>query len=205
MFSCSQQPEETAPKNSRVEKLPYFNEATFTPIWKDKVDQGFHSIPQFSLINQNNKTITNNTVDGKIYVANFFFSSCPGICPKMATNMVHLQEEFETDDDILLLSHSVTPKTDRVPVLKRYAERNGVIDGKWHLLTGDKNEIYTLGRTVYFVEEDLGLEKSVDEFLHTENFVLVDVNGHLRGIYNGLNKTDVNQLIADIKTLKKEI
>jgi protein SCO1/2 len=118
--------------------------------------------------------------------------------------MSTLQDAFEDDDQILLLSHSVTPEKDSVPVLKRYGERHGVNPEKWHLVTGDQQTIYELGRKGYFVEEDLGLEKSPDEFLHTENFVLVDRNKHIRGIYNGLNRTSIQQLIADVKTLKRE-
>jgi protein SCO1/2 len=102
------------------------------------------------------------------------------------------------------LSHSVTPEHDSIPVLKEYAEDKGIDSQKWHLVTGDRDQIYKLGRKDYFVEEDLGLEKDIDEFLHTENFVLIDKDKHIRGIYNGLNKTSVSQLIADIKTLKRE-
>jgi protein SCO1/2 len=122
----------------------------------------------------------------------------------MTTNMAVLQETFFEDDEVLLLSHSVTPVTDSVPILKNYAETKGVNSNKWHLVTGDRQQIYNLGRKAYFVEEDLGEEKTEDDFLHTENFVLVDKNKHIRGIYNGLNKTSIQQLIADIETLKKE-
>lgn len=115
-----------------------------------------------------------------------------------------LQSEFRKVDDFLLLSHSVTPERDSVPVLKAYAESKDIISDKWHLVTGTQDAIYTLGRKEYFVEEDLGIEKEIDEFLHTENFVLIDKNRHIRGIYNGLNKTAVQQLITDIYTLKKE-
>ena len=118
--------------------------------------------------------------------------------------MAVLQDEFLQDDDVLLLSHSVTPERDSVPVLKEYAESKGVISRKWYLVTGTQQEIYKLGRKDYFVEEDLGLNKEEDEFLHTENFVLVDRDGHIRGIYNGLNQPSINQLIEDIKTLKNE-
>ena len=115
-----------------------------------------------------------------------------------------LQEAYLDDPEIMLISHSVTPELDSVEVLQRYAEEKGVISGKWQLLTGDRALIYDLGRNQYFVEEDLGLEKAADDFLHTENFVLIDKNQHIRGIYNGLNKTAVRQLITDIKTLKEE-
>lgn len=122
----------------------------------------------------------------------------------MTDNMHKIQEEFKDDQDVLLLSHSVMPSTDSVEVLKEYAETNGVIDNKWHLVTGDKQEIYSLGREQYFVENDLGEPKSIDDFLHTENFLLIDNNKHIRGIYNGLNRASVAQLITDIKTLQKE-
>lgn len=144
------------------------------------------------------------TFENKIYVADFFFTSCPGICPKMTANMNIVQEAFKDDVDVLLLSHSVTPSDDSVAVLKDYALYKGVISNKWHLVTGSEKEIYKLDRKDYFVEDDLGLEKDEDEFLHTENFVLIDKNRHIRGIYNGLNKTSVKQLISDIQTLKKE-
>ncbi|MEM9721990.1 MAG: SCO family protein [Bacteroidota bacterium] len=194
-------------KQSWVEHLPYYNEATFTPHWllpNDQVLDTFHRISSFELINQEGKTITERTFEGKIYVANFFFTICPGICRKMTNNMSILQGEFMEDEEIQLLSHSVTPEMDSVPVLKQYAEVKGVISDKWHLVTGSQSEIYRLGRRDYFVEEDLGLQRNENEFLHTENFVLIDKQKHIRGIYNGLNKSSVRQLIADIKTLKKE-
>lgn len=193
--------------DSRVDTLPYYNEATFTPHWlspDDPVLDTFHSIPPFTLIDQDGDTITEKTFEGKIYVADFFFTTCPGICPKMTANMGILQEEFLDDEDVLLLSHSVTPDYDSAAVLKLYAEAKGVISGKWYLATGNRDEIYRLGRRANFIEEDLGLQKEEDEFLHTENFVLVDKYRHIRGIYNGLNKASIQQLITDIQTLKKE-
>ena len=193
--------------SSRVENLPFYNEATFTPHWinpNDKSLNTFHRISPFNLLNQEGENVTEKTFEGKIYVTDFFFTICPGICPKMMANMMELQDEFLTDNDVLLLSHSVTPERDSVPVLKKYAEEKGIISTKWHLVTGSQQDIYKLGRKDYFVEEDLGLEKEIDEFLHTENFVLIDKKGHIRGIYNGLNKTSVNQLITDIKFLKEE-
>lgn len=194
-------------KTSRVVHLPYYNEATFTPHWLTPdaaILDTFHQIAPFKLVNQNGNTVTEKTFDGKIYVSDFFFTSCPGICPKMTANMGVLQDEFVKDDEVLLLSHSVTPERDSVSVLKTYAENKGVLSHKWHLVTGSQEDIYKLGRRDYFVEEDLGIAKELDEFLHTENFVLIDKNRHIRGIYNGLNKSSINQLIADIKTLKKE-
>lgn len=187
--------------------LPYYKDASFTPHWiannKEKRAR-FHKVPSFELINQEGDTVNTSTFSNTIYVADFFFTTCPGICPKMTKNMGLIQEAFINDPEVLLLSHSVTPKIDSVEVLKKYAEEKGVISGKWHLVTGDRDEIYALGRSAYFIEEDLGKEKKDSDFIHTENFVLVDYNGHLRGIYNGLNAASVHQLIQDIRVLKKE-
>ena len=204
LFSCAEKPQE---KTSRTDILPFYKEATFTPNWfdsPDEVPKNFHKIPSFSLTNQNGATISTKTVENKIYIADFFFTSCPGICPQMTKNMALLQEEFLTDTSIILLSHSVTPAKDSVSQLKMYAEEKGVISGKWHLLTGTRKEIYDLGRNAYFAEEDLGLTKKASDFLHTENFLLIDKNQHIRGIYSGLNLGAIRQLIADIKTLQKE-
>lgn len=203
LVACQEQEE----NNSRVDTLPFYNEATFTPHWISDNDESldtFHRISPFKLINQEGETITEKTFEDKLYVVNFFFTICPGICPKMTNNMMQLHDEFLKDDDVLLLSHSVMPKNDSVSVLKSYAEDRGISSKTWHLVTGDKKEIYKLGRNDYFIEEDLGLSKKKYEFLHTENFVLIDKNRHIRGIYNGLNKTSINQLVTDIKTLKKE-
>lgn len=191
---------------SRVDELPYYNEASFTPKWietkSDKLKL-FHKIPDFSLNNQDGKNITQKTFENKIYVTDFFFTTCPGICPMMTKNMAMVQEAFKNDDEVLMLSHSVTPTKDLVPQLKQYA-LDKEIGNNWHLVTGNKKEIYDLGRQWYFVEENLGEPKGLDDFLHTENFILIDKNKHIRGIYNGLDKNSVKQLIADIKTLKKE-
>ncbi|WKB81001.1 SCO family protein [Cellulophaga lytica] len=193
--------------SKKASTLPYYGESSFTPKWlapDSKEAKEMHSIPNFSLINQNGEVITRNTFKNKIYVADFFFTSCSGICPKMTSNMSVLQEAFKTDNDVLLLSHTVTPETDTVEVLNEYAKTKGVTANKWHLVTGSRSEIYNLGRNTYFIEEDLGELKTNDDFLHTENFVLIDKNQHIRGIYNGLNKTAIQQLITDIKTLKEE-
>lgn len=189
------------------QNLPYYNDPTFTPHWFEKGDDelnGFHQIPAFELVNQKGEAITEASFEGSIYVADFFFTTCPGICPKMTTNMTLIQEEFVQDPTVKLVSYSVTPEIDDVEQLANYAEAKGVNSEKWQLLTGNRKTIYELGRKAYFVEEDLGVEKTEDEFLHTENFVLIDPNRHIRGIYNGLNKASVRQLIKDIKTLKEE-
>ncbi len=207
LFSACTNNQPNNKKESRVVNLPYYKEATFTPHWFSSNDENlknFHKISPFSLTNQDGKTVTNKTFEGKIYVTDFFFTTCPGICPEMTANMGILQEKFKTDKEVLLLSHTVMPQIDTVAVLKEYAKNKGIISNKWHLVTGKRSEIYSLGRNDYFVEEDLGLQKEEDDFLHTENFVLIDKNRFIRGIYNGLNMNSVNQLIADIETLKKE-
>ncbi len=194
-------------ETSRVEYLPFYKDESFTPQWLkpgSKEEKKFHKIPDFKLINQLGDTVTQKTFEGKIYVTDFFFATCPGICPKMTENMLYVQDAFKNDSEVLILSHSVTPSIDNVEVLKNYAVNNGIIDNKWHLVTGDKQEIYNLGRNHYFVENDFGEEKSIDDFLHTENFLLIDKNKHIRGIYNGLRKSSVRQLITDIEALKKE-
>ncbi|RAJ16886.1 SCO family protein [Olleya aquimaris] len=197
----------TVVENSRVDYLPYYNDDSFTPHWltpNTEEEKQFHKIPDFALTNQLGEVVTQQTFKDKIYITDFFFTTCPGICPKMTGNMAKIQEEFKNDKDILLLSHSVMPSTDSVSVLKAYANNNNVIDNKWHLVTGNRNEIYNLGRDHYFVESDLGEVKSIDDFLHTENFLLIDKNKHIRGIYNGLNRASIAQLIVDIYALKKE-
>ncbi|MDB9724168.1 SCO family protein [Polaribacter sp.] len=192
---------------SRVNTLPYYNDASFTPKWinskNDKLSS-FHKIPNFELINQNGEKVTQRTFENKIYITDFFFTTCPGICPMMTDRMLKLQEEFKKDTAVLFLSHSVTPTIDSVPKLKKYAIDNGIMDKKWHLVTGNKKEIYDLGRKFYFVEEDLGKPKGIHEFLHTENFVLIDRNKHIRGIYNSLNRASLAQLVVDVKALQKE-
>jgi protein SCO1/2 len=195
-------------ETSRVEYLPYFGDESFTPHWitpGSAEEKSFHKIPDFKLTNQSGATITQNTFDEKIYVVDFFFTSCPGICLKMTNNMSKIQNAFKNDSEVLILSHSVTPNIDSVSTLKTYADKYNVTDNKWHLVTGNKMEIYTLGRDYYFVENDLGEPKGIDDFLHTENFLLIDKNKHIRGIYNGLNRSSIAQLITDIKALKKEI
>jgi protein SCO1/2 len=194
-------------ETSRVAYLPYYNDESFTAHWitpNSKEEAVFHKIPDFNLTNQLGENVTHKTFEDKIYVTDFFFVSCPGICPKMTKNMFKVQEEFKNDSDISFLSHSVTPSIDSVSVLKTYAKNNGVIDHKWHLVTGDRDEIYNLARDQYFVENDLGVPKDINDFLHTENFLLIDKKKHIRGIYNGLNRASIAQLITDIKALKKE-
>jgi protein SCO1 len=188
----------------KVRKLPYYDTADFTPKWEMENKETFHAIRKFNLTDQEGNAFTEKNLDGKICIADFFFTSCPGICQRMAVSMTDLQKEFLTDKDVQLVSHSVTPTKDSVPVLKQYAEDKGVQYNKWKLLTGTVSEIYDLGRKFYYVEEDLGLKSDTSVFLHTENFVLIDKNRHIRGIYNGLDNNSMTALKNDIKDLKRE-
>ena len=206
IFSCDHV-KQRAMDTSRVNYLPFYKDEAFTPHWitpNSKEAQSFHKIPDFEFVNQLGDTVTAQTFEDKIYVTDFFFASCPGICPQMTGNMYKLQEAFIKDDDVLFLSHTVTPTQDSVPILKNYAKIHGVIANKWHLVTGDRDAIYNLGRQHYFVENDLGEVKDVNDFLHTENFLLIDKDRHIRGIYNGLNSASMQQLITDIKALQNE-
>jgi protein SCO1 len=189
---------------SNSEKLPYYNTPDFTPQFLQSVPKDFHGIKPFSLTAHTGSIFTNENMKGKISVVNFFFSTCAGICPRMNFNMKQVQDTFLRDNTIQLLSFTVTPERDSVPMLSTYAKAKEVNDKRWLLLTGDKETIYTLGRKYFFVDEDMGQKKDTSEFLHTENFILIDKELHLRGIYNGLNKSSIQDLIRDIRELKKE-
>lgn len=170
---------------------------------RSEVPTDFHAVPDFALQDQRGETVSSDEFDGKIYIANFFFTSCPGICPTTMSNMARLQAEFADADNVVLLSHSVTPETDSVSVLQAYAEKMNALSSKWYLLTGAREDVYDLGKHAYFANEDLG-EASMgdDAFLHTESFFLVDQDRRIRGVYNGMNASAVQQLMADVRTLR---
>ena len=205
LIACKQPAKKQQPA-ARV--LPFYTAADFTPQWIDRSSSAaynaIHTIPPFSFTNQEGNTVTEKTFAGKIYVADFFFTSCPGICKRLTTNLTLVQTAFKTDDQVLLLSHSVTPDIDSVPRLKQYAEEYGVITNKWYLVTGNRDEIYGIAREAYFADEDMGVKKSSSDFLHTENMLLIDKHRRIRGIYKGTSVKDVNDLIADIRILKLE-
>lgn len=163
----------------------------------------YHKIADFSLINQNGKTVTQNDYKNKIYVADFFFTTCQTICPIMTNHMVEIQKEILNTDDVMLLSHSVTPEIDTVEQLKRYAIKKGVNDKKWNLVTGDKKEIYQLARKSYLAVKDDG-DGGPFDMVHTENFMLIDKKRQIRGFYDGTDPTDINRLLEDVSILKKE-
>ena len=185
-------------------QLPIYNPANINPELVDRSVQDVsknHTVADFSLINQNGKTITQEDYNGKIYVADFFFTRCTTICPIMTDNMGKLQDIFLEDDDIKFLSLSVTPEIDSISVLRDYATNKGVIDSKWNVTTGNKKHIYELARKSYFAVVDQG-DGGLQDFIHTTHFVLVDKKKQIRGIYDGTSNDEINQLISDIKILK---
>lgn len=193
--------------NVTAESLPFYNSKEFTPLWIEpnsaELDD-FHQIPNFSFTDQDGANITEKSFENKIYVAGFFFSTCPGICPMVRSKLSKVQEIFIDDADVKILQHSIRPTTDTVDLLKSYAEQHSIESGKWHLVTGDKETIYKLAKTSYFASDDLGNIQNTNDFLHTESILLIDKNRHIRGIYNGLNSASMAYLITDIETLKME-
>lgn len=162
----------------------------------------YHKIADFRLINQNGEEVTQQNYQDKIYVADFFFTTCQTICPIMTGHMKEIQERLRDDNDVLLLSHSVTPKIDSVARLKKYAIEKGVNDAKWNLVTGDKKQIYDLARKSYLAAKSDG-DGGPYDMVHTENFILVDKKKHIRGFYDGTNPEEIDRLIEDIAILKK--
>ena len=188
------------------EVLPVFQPAQVNKELVDSTIQyvkKYHTIADFSLINQNGKTVTQDTYNDKIYIADFFFTTCQTICPIMTDHMVILQNKLKHDPDVMLLSHTVTPKIDSVAQLKKYALKKGVLDTKWNLVTGDKKEIYELARKSYLAVKSYGDGGDYD-MIHTENFILVDQKKRIRGYYDGTRKEDIELLLSDIDILKKE-
>lgn len=194
--------------------LPIFNPSDVNPEMVDSTVQYValdHTIADFSFTNQNGKTITQKDYEGKIYVADFFFTTCRSICPKMANNMVWLQNQIKNNPKVMLLSHSVTPDIDSVSVLKKYALEKGVIDSKWNLVTGNKKDIYYIARKSYLAVKT-GNPSEMYDMVHTENFVLIDSKRRVRGFYDGTNLDDptepgiknVKQLLEDINFLCSE-
>ena len=161
----------------------------------------YHKISDFKLINQNGEEITQEFYKNKIYVADFFFTTCQDICPIMTKNMYRLQEELKEDNDILFLSHTVIPEIDTVQQLKKYAVDNKIDESKWNLVTGDKKQIYELARKSYLAVEDA--EFGEYDMIHTENFMLIDKKRQIRGFYDGTDDLEIDRLISDIEILKK--
>ncbi|MFY7957026.1 MAG: SCO family protein [Flavobacterium macrobrachii] len=186
-------------------ELPIFNPADVNPELVDSTVQHvgkYHTIADFSFTNQNGKTITQKDYEGKIYVADFFFTTCQTICPIMTTNMTEVQKAFSKNPKVMILSHTVTPEIDSVPVLKQYALKQNVDDNKWNMVTGDKKDIYYIARKSYLAVKT-GKPEEMYDMVHTENFVLVDTKRRVRGFYDGTKKEDVQRLIEDINWLSE--
>ena len=181
--------------------LPYFGVKELAPNGKDTI---YHSIKPFSFINQDGKTITDKDYEGKIYVADYFFASCQTICPKMATELQRVQDKFAyTNGLVQILSHTVNPENDSVPVLKAYSNMVHADNSIWNFVTGDKKQLYEMARESYLVTAREG-DGGPDDFIHSEFFILVDKEKHIRGIYDGTNIKAVNELLDDIKVLIAE-
>ena len=187
-----------------AEKLPILGERQVIEREKDgKVftDTIYHTIPEFSFVNQDGQKVSEKTFEGKIYVTDFFFTTCPSICPKMKQQMLRVYEKYKNDDRILLLSHSIS-REDSVPILKSYAKKINIETAKWHLVTGDWNKIEQMAKK-YFV----GVQEDPNEpggYLHNGYFVLVDKQKHIRGAYDGTNPKEVDKLLSDIDILLDE-
>ena len=189
-----------------VKKLPIYQPAMVNFELVDSTIQHqkkYHRIADFSLTNQNGKTLTQNDFKGKIYVADFFFTTCPSICVAMTDNLIKVQEKIKNNPNVMLLSHSVTPKIDSVAQLKKYALEKGVIDNKWHLVTGDKKAIYELARKSYLAVKEDG-DGSPFDMIHTENFILVDPESRIRGFYDGTDLDEIERLLEELDWLIEE-
>lgn len=188
------------------DKLPYYHTAAFTPFWEGEQDflpDTLHTISPFEFTDQHDQHVTNETVAGKIYVANFFFTTCPSICPKMTNQLLKVQKTFANRYDVMVLSHSVMPWADSVERLNEFAALYDIDYDHWRLLTGRQSEIYELARQSYFAEEVAGFNRDSTDFVHTEHCLLVDQNGHLRGLYNGTLDLEIERMIEDIRILLK--
>jgi protein SCO1 len=187
--------------------LPFYSTPDFTAEWiepSSRDQRDIHRIAPFSFTDQDGRQVTQGSLKGKIYVANFFLTSCPAVCPKMTRNLKRIQDAFAGDAGVELVSHTVDPENDTQERLASYAREHGIQSGKWHLVTGDQSSIYTLARTSYFAEKQLGMNKKTNEFLHTENMLLIDRHGHLRGVYNATLPAEASRVIEDIRLLQAE-
>ena len=190
----------------KPQPLKIFNPSDINPKLVDATIQNVknnHTVGPFNLVDQDNNSVTENDFKDKVYVTDFFFVTCPTICPKMTSQMNRVYDEFKVNNDILFLSHTVMPEKDSVSVLKEYASKLNVSSSKWKFVTGDKQQIYNLARKMYFAAVSEG-NGDINDFIHTENFVLVDKKKRLRGFYDGTSKKDTDRLIDDIYTLLDE-
>lgn len=197
LISCNN---ESASKEKKL-LLPVLGEKKLAGA--EAKDTIYHTIQPFQFINQYGDTVSDKTIENKIYIADFFFATCQSICPQMSSQLVHVQKAIEKDNDVLILSHTVNPMNDTVEVLKGYADSYGAKRNKWHFLTGKKKDIYDMARYSYLVNalEDDGTPEG---FLHSELFLLIDKQKRVRGMYDGTDSVAVLKLLADIKLLEQE-
>jgi len=197
----------TGCSSEKANELPYYITPELTPEWmssKEAESKNIHKVADFEFTDQNGQKVNNSGFKGKIYLANFFFTTCPGICPTMTRNLLKVQEHFKNENDVMFISHSVMPSVDSISSLKAYETNFKIDSSKWRLVTGKTSKIYEMARRSYFAEEEAGYNSDSTEFLHTEHVVLVDKKGHIRGIYNGTLPLDMDRIISDINLLKKE-
>jgi protein SCO1/2 len=186
-------------EGSPIRYLSYFGPKTYGEV-KDTV---YHSIPDFEFIDQDDRKIDQKSMEGKIYVAEYFFTTCKSICPVMNDNLKRVYKEFRNRKDFLILSHTVDPETDSVPVLKQYADAHGVNDDRWKFVTGDKKKLYEIARKGYLLNAEEG-NGGEEDFIHTQNFALIDKEHHIRGFYDGTDSLEINRMIQDIRILLNE-
>jgi protein SCO1 len=182
-----------------VRLLPYFGKKNTL----SKGDTTYHTVKPFCFTSQYNQKVTEETISGKIYVTDFFFTTCQSICPIMSNELERVYKEFKNNNTVLILSHTVEPEIDSLPLLLKYAQFHNVSDTKWLFLTGDKKQLYDMARTGYLLNNEVG-NGDADDFIHTQNFALVDKERHLRGFYDGTDSADVTRLIKEIKLLVEE-
>ncbi len=201
LFSCKEKKMDTI-------DMPYYNDPDFNPIFiKNKIEVAekiTHQIDSFSFLNQDSIIVTQSIFKNKIHVANFIFTTCGSICPIMTSNFKMVSDSFKNNNNIVMLSYSVTPWIDKPSVLKKYINKNGINNLNWHFLTGDRTSIYKLARQSYFAEENIGFSKDSSQFLHTEHVILVDRTNRIRGVYNGTLSLEMQHLIEDIRSLENE-
>ncbi|MFN5460209.1 MAG: SCO family protein [Bacteroidota bacterium] len=181
-----------------IRHLPYYG--------KKKVngnDSSYHIVPDFTFSNQNGKIISKKDIAGNIYVTDYFFTTCQSICPKMKKQMKRIYEYFKSDNDVIFVSHTVDPENDTVETLKKFSKQMNVNDEKWIFLTGSKEKLYDLARNGYFLDATSG-NGGAEDFIHTQNFALIDKSFHIRGYYDGTDSSEVDRLIKEIELLKQE-
>lgn len=182
-----------------VRYLPYFG----PKFAQNKTDTSYHSVPDFEFTNQNGELVNQNIIKNKIYVTEYFFTTCKTICPVMNDHLTDIYKEFKNEKDFLILSHTVDPETDSIALLKAYADAHGVKDNRWQFVTGNKKDLYRIARKGYLITPEDG-KGDEDDFIHTQNFALIDKERRIRGYYDGTDSAEISRLKQDIRILLKE-